>query len=93
MSKEDQINLVPYANLFTCLKVFSRFITSGIPMPNPSQQPQQAFTLSWCSGAHHSRFGGTVTSTQNDPPQLVLRQSQPENKLGPIGHTISFMDN
>ncbi|MBW0557690.1 hypothetical protein O181_097405 [Austropuccinia psidii MF-1] len=35
----------------------------------------------------------SVTTTKNDPPQLVLRQSQPETKLGPIRHTISFMAN
>ncbi|MBW0499074.1 hypothetical protein O181_038789 [Austropuccinia psidii MF-1] len=59
-------------------------------MSNPSQQPQQASTLSWCSGAHHSRQGGTVTTTKNDPPLLVLQQFQPKTKLGPIGHTISL---
>ncbi|MBW0568625.1 hypothetical protein O181_108340 [Austropuccinia psidii MF-1] len=64
--------------------------TSGIPTSNLSQQPQQASTLSWCSGAHHSRQGGIVTTTKNDPPPLVLRQFQPGTKLGPIGHTISL---
>ncbi|MBW0482269.1 hypothetical protein O181_021984 [Austropuccinia psidii MF-1] len=37
--------------------------------------------------------GESVTTTKNDPPQLVLWQSQPETSLGPIGHTISFMAN
>ncbi|MBW0536738.1 hypothetical protein O181_076453 [Austropuccinia psidii MF-1] len=55
------------------LKIFfSRINTSGIPTPNPSQKPQQALTLSWCSGAHHSRQGGTVTTKSNDPPPWVL---------------------
>ncbi|MBW0534847.1 hypothetical protein O181_074562 [Austropuccinia psidii MF-1] len=34
-----------------------------------------------------------VTTMKNKPPQLVLRQSQPGTKLGPIGNTISFMAN
>ncbi|MBW0584147.1 hypothetical protein O181_123862 [Austropuccinia psidii MF-1] len=34
--------------------------------------------------------GGTVTTTKNDPPLLVLRPFQPKTKLGPIGHTISL---
>ncbi|MBW0518072.1 hypothetical protein O181_057787 [Austropuccinia psidii MF-1] len=32
----------------------------------------------------------TVTTTQNDPPLLVLQQFQTETKLGPIGHTVSL---
>ncbi|MBW0529016.1 hypothetical protein O181_068731 [Austropuccinia psidii MF-1] len=36
-------------------KIFSRLNTCGISTSNPSQQPQQDCTLSWCSGAHHSR--------------------------------------
>ncbi|MBW0582422.1 hypothetical protein O181_122137 [Austropuccinia psidii MF-1] len=37
--------------------------------------------------------GGTVTTTKIDPPPWVLRQFQPGTKLGPIGHTISFIAN
>ncbi|MBW0543073.1 hypothetical protein O181_082788 [Austropuccinia psidii MF-1] len=33
----------------------------------------------------------SVTTTKNDPLLLVLRQSQPETKLGPIDHTISLL--
>ncbi|MBW0565263.1 hypothetical protein O181_104978 [Austropuccinia psidii MF-1] len=89
MSREDQVNLNSYANTFISSNFFfSRFKYLWNPMANPSQKPQMASTLSWCSGAHHSRYGGTVTTMKNDPPPLVLRQFQPATKLGPIGHTI-----
>ncbi|MBW0523142.1 hypothetical protein O181_062857 [Austropuccinia psidii MF-1] len=58
-----------------------------MPTSKPSQQSQKASTLSWFSGAPHSREGGTFTTTKNEPPVLVLRQFQPKTKLGPIGHT------
>ncbi|MBW0566285.1 hypothetical protein O181_106000 [Austropuccinia psidii MF-1] len=35
----------------------------------------------------------SATTTKLDPPPWVLRQFQPGTKLGPIGHTISFMAN
>ncbi|MBW0572057.1 hypothetical protein O181_111772 [Austropuccinia psidii MF-1] len=39
------------------------------------------------------KVGGTVTTMNNDPLQLVLHQFQPETMLGPIGHPVSFMAN
>ncbi|MBW0494416.1 hypothetical protein O181_034131 [Austropuccinia psidii MF-1] len=38
------------------MNFLTRCNTSGIPASIPSQQPQQAFTLVWCSGAHHLRW-------------------------------------
>ncbi|MBW0556206.1 hypothetical protein O181_095921 [Austropuccinia psidii MF-1] len=64
MSREDYINLNSYANIIISSKLSLHDSTiPGIPLSNPSQQPQQASTLSWCSGAHHSRSGGTITTT------------------------------
>ncbi|MBW0586007.1 hypothetical protein O181_125722 [Austropuccinia psidii MF-1] len=40
-----------------------------------------------------SSLNPCVTTTKIDPPPWVLRQFQPGTKLGPIGHTISFMAN
>ncbi|MBW0468308.1 hypothetical protein O181_008023 [Austropuccinia psidii MF-1] len=51
--------------------LFSRFKTSGIATSNISQQPQMGFTLSWCSGAHHSRWGYSQNH-RKDPTQLVF---------------------
>ncbi|MBW0553323.1 hypothetical protein O181_093038, partial [Austropuccinia psidii MF-1] len=39
---------------------------SGIPLSNLSQQPQQASTLSWCSGAHHSRSQNPTPISKED---------------------------
>ncbi|MBW0531244.1 hypothetical protein O181_070959 [Austropuccinia psidii MF-1] len=53
MSREDQVNLNSHANTFISSNFSFNIKTSGIPTFNPSQQPQQPSTLSWCSGAHH----------------------------------------
>ncbi|MBW0548318.1 hypothetical protein O181_088033 [Austropuccinia psidii MF-1] len=66
MSRDDYVKLNSYANIIISSKFSLKDKnTSGIPLSNPSQQPQQASTLSWCSGAHHSREGGTVTTTSS----------------------------
>ncbi|MBW0483748.1 hypothetical protein O181_023463 [Austropuccinia psidii MF-1] len=83
MSKEDQIILTSYASLVPVLKRLSKFNTSGISKSNLSQQPQQASTFSWCSGAHHSR-------TQLFHSKSISQIHSPflEGKLQPLNLTI-----
>ncbi|MBW0470520.1 hypothetical protein O181_010235 [Austropuccinia psidii MF-1] len=41
------------------------------PYVRPSKQPQQALTLAWCSGAHHSRWGVLSQPRVITPPMGV----------------------
>ncbi|MBW0512907.1 hypothetical protein O181_052622 [Austropuccinia psidii MF-1] len=78
MSKGDQIILMSYANLVPVMKLLSRLKPSEIPTSNPYQQPQQAFTLFWCSGAHHSRWWLLSQPCVITPPMGVYgKYSQP----------------
>ncbi|MBW0560751.1 hypothetical protein O181_100466 [Austropuccinia psidii MF-1] len=100
MSEEDQIILTSYANLTPVIKLLSIFNTSVIPTSNPSKQPQQAFTLVWCSGAHHSRRGVLSQSRVITPPMglcgkysltLLYCQLVMASVLWPIGSFWCFM--
>ncbi|MBW0466697.1 hypothetical protein O181_006412 [Austropuccinia psidii MF-1] len=102
MSKEDQIILMSYSNLLPVLKIFSRCNTFEIPTSNPSQQPQQSFTLIWCSGSQHSRWGVLSQPCVITPPMGVYSKSSlipfygqlaMSSFLWPIGHVIIFMAN
>ncbi|MBW0496086.1 hypothetical protein O181_035801 [Austropuccinia psidii MF-1] len=84
MSEEDQIILKSYANLLKVIKFLSRFNTSGIPTPNPSQKPQQAFNLVWCSGAQHSRWG-VLSQTHVMPPNGAPYGLYSPQSLEPLG--------
>ncbi|MBW0584031.1 hypothetical protein O181_123746 [Austropuccinia psidii MF-1] len=91
MSKEDQINLTSYANLFNSLKVLFKIQYLWNPYSQSVSTASTGLYLILVLRSSPFKVGGTVTTTKNDPPQLVLQQSQPETKFGPIGHTISFM--
>ncbi|MBW0483478.1 hypothetical protein O181_023193 [Austropuccinia psidii MF-1] len=68
-------------------------------MSNSSQQLQQAFTLSWFSGAHHSRSGVLSQACERTPPPICVDRDYSLNQFManwpyyqimaalPLGHT------
>ncbi|MBW0473486.1 hypothetical protein O181_013201 [Austropuccinia psidii MF-1] len=86
MSEEDKIILIPYANLVPVIEICTRLNTCVIPMTNPFQKPQQAFTLVGFSGAHHSRWGGTVTTMCNHPQMGVYGKYSLTPFYGQLDH-------
>ncbi|MBW0466160.1 hypothetical protein O181_005875 [Austropuccinia psidii MF-1] len=50
----------------------SKFNTSETPISNPPQHHQQAFSSSWCSVAHHLRWGYCHMHGKEIPPQFVF---------------------
>ncbi|MBW0577980.1 hypothetical protein O181_117695 [Austropuccinia psidii MF-1] len=62
MSKEDQAS--PASNVKFLISVF-KFLSSSVLLNHSLKIfpiASTGFTLYWCSGAHHSKVGGTVTT-------------------------------
>ncbi|MBW0570191.1 hypothetical protein O181_109906 [Austropuccinia psidii MF-1] len=80
MSKEDQASPTSYASIFN---ISRKFLFFKRPPPHPSLKPfptaSTGFTLYWCSGAHHFKVGGTVTTMEIHPlaPQYGISMPCP----------------
>ncbi|MBW0541105.1 hypothetical protein O181_080820 [Austropuccinia psidii MF-1] len=83
LSKEDQITPVHMPNSNQLSFGASIFNTPGTPQSNSFQQPQQDFYFSWCSGAHHLRWGYCHNQGKN-PPDWGLCQFQPDQIYGQL---------
>ncbi|MBW0482818.1 hypothetical protein O181_022533 [Austropuccinia psidii MF-1] len=63
--------------------------SQGVDQPNsPVALKHSATKRSVAKSHHYSQYQVGVTTTNNHPPERVLRQFQPEPKLWSIGHMI-----